>query len=245
MKFNVLTLFPDMFDGFIGSSIIGRSIDKGIIGVNLINFRDYSTNKHKKVDDYPYGGGSGMLISPEPLAGAIESNNLKGKKIIYLTPKGKVFDQNDAIELSKEDEITFVCGHYEGVDQRFIDRYVTDEFSIGDFVLTGGELPVMVMIDAIARMIDGVLSSSVSFEDESHFNGLLEYPQYTRPPVFEEVDVPEVLLSGNHKKIEEWRFIKSLEITEKHRPDMYNKFIKGISDKKTLKLIKKYKENDY
>lgn len=245
MKFNVLTLFPDMFSGFTGASIISRAIKAEIIDVNLINFREYSNNKHNNIDDYPYGGGSGMLMTVAPLATALKENNLIGKKVIYLTPKGKVFDQKDAIDLSKEEEITFVCGHYEGVDQRFIDRYVTDEYSIGDYVLTGGELPVMVMIDSISRMIEGVLSSNVSFEEESHYRGLLEHPHYTRPSVYDGDEVPSVLISGNHKLIEEWRFFKSLEITKENRPDMYKKYIKNETDKKLLKLIKKFEENDY
>ncbi len=245
MKFNVLTLFPDMFDGFTGTSIISRAIKAGIIDVNLINFRQYSDNKHKNIDDYPYGGGSGMLMTVGPLATALKENSLIGKKVIYLTPKGRVFNQQEAIKLSKEDEITFVCGHYEGVDQRFIDRYVTDEYSIGDYVLTGGELPVMVMIDSISRMIEGVLSSNVSFEEESHYNGLLEHPHYTRPAVYEGDEVPKVLLSGNHGLIEEWRFIKSLEVTRANRPEMYDKFVKNVSDKKLKKWIKKFEENNY
>lgn len=245
MKFNVLTLFPDMFDGFTGTSIISRAIKAGIIDVNLINFRQYSDNKHKNIDDYPYGGGSGMLMTVGPLATALKENSLIGKKVIYLTPKGRVFNQQEAIKLSKEEEITFVCGHYEGVDQRFIDRYVTDEYSIGDYVLTGGELPVMVMIDSISRMIEGVLSSNVSFEEESHYNGLLEHPHYTRPAVYEGDEVPKVLLSGNHGLIEEWRFIKSLEVTKTNRPEMYDKFVKNVSDKKLKKWIKKFEENNY
>lgn len=245
MKFNVLTLFPDMFSGFTGTSIISRAIKADIIDVNFINFREYSSNKHKNIDDYPYGGGSGMLMTVGPLASALKENNLIGNKVIYLTPKGKVFDQQDAIKLSKEDEITFVCGHYEGVDQRFIDRYVTDEYSIGDYVLTGGELPVMVMIDSISRMIEGVLSSNVSFEEESHYKGLLEHPHYTRPAEYDGDEVPEVLLSGHHGKIEEWRFIKSLEVTRDKRPEMYDKYVKNETDKKLKKLIKKFEENDY
>lgn len=245
MKFNVLTLFPDMFEGFIGASIISRAIKADIIDVNLINFRQYSDNKHKNIDDYPYGGGSGMLMTVGPLANALKENNLIGNKVIYLTPKGKVFDQKDAINLSKEDEITFVCGHYEGVDQRFIDRYVTDEYSIGDYVLTGGELPVMVMIDSISRMIDGVLSSSVSFEEESHYNGLLEHPHYTRPAVYDGDEVPKILLSGNHGLIEEWRFIRSLEVTRENRPEMYDAYVKNETDKKLRKWIKKFEKNEY
>lgn len=245
MKFNVLTLFPDMFAGFTGTSMIARAIKADIINVNLINFREYSSNKHKNIDDYPYGGGSGMLMTVGPLATALKENELTSNKVIYLTPKGKVFDQQAAIDLSKEEEITFVCGHYEGVDQRFIDRYVTDEYSIGDYVLTGGELPVMVMIDSISRMIEGVLSSNVSFEEESHYNGLLEHPHYTRPAVYEDDEVPKILLSGNHGLIEEWRFIKSLEITKENRPEMYDKYVKNETDKKLKKWIKKFEQNDY
>ncbi|MCT4594864.1 MAG: tRNA (guanosine(37)-N1)-methyltransferase TrmD [Anaeromicrobium sp.] len=224
MKISVLTLFPHMFAGPMGESIIGRAVDNNLLELNIMNIRDYTKNKHKKVDDYPYGGGAGMVMQADPIFNALENIDTKNSRIIYMTPKGKVFNQDLAIELSKEEHIVFLCGHYEGVDQRVIDHWVTDEVSIGDYVLTGGELPAMVMIDSIARMIPGVLGQKVSYMDESIYSGLLEYPHYTRPSEYRDMPVPEVLLSGNHKRIEEWRMEKSLEITRKRRPDMYKKY---------------------
>jgi tRNA (guanine37-N1)-methyltransferase len=213
-----------MFAGPMGESIIGRAVDNNLLELNIMNIRDYTKNKHKKVDDYPYGGGAGMVMQADPIFNALENIDTKNSRIIYMTPKGKVFNQDLAIELSKEEHIVFLCGHYEGVDQRVIDHWVTDEVSIGDYVLTGGELPAMVMIDSIARMIPGVLGQKVSYMDESIYSGLLEYPHYTRPSEYRDMPVPEVLLSGNHKRIEEWRMEKSLEITRKRRPDMYKKY---------------------
>ncbi|BEP29397.1 tRNA (guanosine(37)-N1)-methyltransferase TrmD [Helicovermis profundi] len=236
MKFDILTLFPEMFESFKNTSIIGRAIKNKIIDVNTINFRDYSTNKHRKVDDYTYGGGAGMLLSPQPIIDSLRAIDYENTRVIYLSPKGKTFNQNYAKEFSKLDRIILLCGHYEGVDQRVIDNYVTDEISIGDFVLTGGEIPAMMVVDSISRMIDGVLSSNVSFEDESFYSGVLEYPQYTRPSTFEGVKVPDVLLSGNHEKIKEWRLIESLKVTKKRRKDLFNKF--AIDNKKN-KYIKK------
>jgi tRNA (guanine37-N1)-methyltransferase len=213
-----------MFAGPMGESIIGRAVDNNLLELNIMNIRDYTKNKHKKVDDYPYGGGAGMVMQADPIFNALENIDTKNSRILYMTPKGKVFNQDLAIELSKEEHIVFLCGHYEGVDQRVIDHWVTDEVSIGDYVLTGGELPAMVMIDSIARMIPGVLGQKVSYMDESIYSGLLEYPHYTRPSEYRDMPVPEVLLSGNHKRIEEWRMEKSLEITRKRRPDMYKKY---------------------
>ncbi|PAB60854.1 tRNA (guanosine(37)-N1)-methyltransferase TrmD [Anaeromicrobium sediminis] len=226
MKISVLTLFPHMFAGPMGESIIGRAVDNNLLELNLMNIRDYTKNKHKKVDDYPYGGGAGMVMQADPIFNALESIDTKNSRIIYMTPKGKVFNQDLAIEFSKEEHLVFLCGHYEGVDQRVIDHWVTDEVSIGDYVLTGGELPAMVMIDSIARMIPGVLGQKVSYMDESIYSGLLEYPHYTRPSEYRGMLVPEVLLSGNHKKIEQWRMDKSLEITREKRPDLYKKYKK-------------------
>ncbi len=246
MKFSVLTLFPEMFDNFFKTSIIGRAIDSGIIESEVINIRDFSNNKHKSVDDYPYGGGSGMVMQLEPLKNSLESiKDYKNTRVVYLTPKGKTLTQQDVKELSNEKNLILVCGHYEGIDQRFIDRYVTDEISIGDFVLTGGELPAMVLMDSISRMIDGVLSSSVSFEDESHYNYLLEYPHYTRPAEYNGDDVPKVLLSGNHQKIDEWRLQQSVEITLQRRPELIDKLLcdDKLDDEykqKIHSLVKKY-----
>lgn len=248
MKFTVLTLFPEMFNDFFTTSIIGRAVEKGAIECIANNIRSYAFNKHKSVDDYPYGGGSGMVMQVEPLKKALEAiDDYDKARVIYLTPKGKTLDQDMMKSFSKEEHLIMVCGHYEGIDQRFIDRYVTDEVSIGDFVLTGGELPAMVLIDGVSRMIDGVLSSNVSFEDESHYNHLLEYPQYTRPAKYEDDEVPGILLSGNHLKIEEWRLEESVKLTYEKRPDMLERFFKDTSIdgdfknkvKKILKSIEK------
>lgn len=226
MKFDVLTLFPKMFDEIIGESILGRASEKGIISVNTVNIRDFAENKHNRVDDYPYGGGRGMVMQAPPIYRAYESvtKDLDYKPhVIYMSPQGEVLTQKRAIEISKFEHIVILCGHYEGVDQRIIDEIVDEEISIGDYVLTGGELPAMVLIDTVSRMIDGVLSNEESFTDESHFNGLLEYPQYTRPPSFNGVSVPDVLLSGDHARIAKWREEKSMEVTRKKRPDLLNK----------------------
>lgn len=237
MKFHILTLFPEMFDT-LSHSILKRAQDQNLLSLNIINIREYSTNKHKKVDDYPYGGGAGMVMQVQPIVDALTD---LPKRVIYLTPKGRVFDQALACELAEEEELVFLCGHYEGVDQRVIDQYVTDEVSIGDYVLTGGELPAMVMIDSIARLRQGVLGTNVSYEDESHFNGLLEYPHYTRPAVYNDLKVPDVLLSGNHKKIEEYRIEESIRLTIERRPDMIKKWLKGRQlSKFEKKILDKY-----
>lgn len=245
MKFTVMTLFPEMFEGFVSTSMIGRAVKDGKLTIEAINFRAYSDSKHRQVDDAPFGGGAGMVIRPQPLADCLKAQDLgPDARVVYLTPKGKVFNQEMAISLSQAESLVLVCGHYEGIDQRFIDKYVTDEISIGDYVLTGGELAAMVVMDAVARMVDGVLGKSVSYEDESHYNGLLEYPHYTRPAVFEDMAVPEVLLSGNHAKIEEWRLESSLHLTGQRRPDMlkgydYSQYSKRKREKISA-IIKKY-----
>lgn len=221
MRFDVLTLFPEMFE-IMNSSIIGRAIQNKLIDLNLINFRDFSKDKQKHVDDTPYGGGAGMVIKPEPIYDAYTSivKDLDYKpKVIYMSPRGKVFTQQMARELSKEKHLIILCGHYEGVDERVIEEIVDEEISIGDYVLTGGELPAMVVIDAISRNIDGVLKEE-SVEDESFSDGLLEYPQYTRPEIFLGRKVPDVLLSGHHANIEKWRLEKSIEITKNRRPEL-------------------------
>jgi tRNA (guanine37-N1)-methyltransferase len=232
MKFHVLTLFPEMFDS-LSHSMLKRAQESELIHLDIINIRDYSTNKHKKVDDYPYGGGAGMVMKVQPIVDALKT---LPKRVIYLTPKGKTFDQKMACELAMEEEVVLLCGHYEGVDQRVIDSCVTDEISIGDFVLTGGELPAMVLIDAVARLRDGVLGQNISYEDESHYSGLLEYPHYTRPADYDGQNVPDVLLSGNHKLIEEYRFEESIKLTAKRRPDMLKMW---LEDKKLSKAEKK------
>ncbi len=226
MKFFVLTLFPEMFSGVLHDSMLGRAEEKGILEFNIINIRDFSDNKHNRVDDAPYGGGRGMVIQAPPVYDAyksIEKTLAKKPHVVYMSPKGKVFNQEKAIELSKKDNLVLLCGHYEGIDQRVLDEIVDEEISIGDYVLTGGEIPAMAIIDATSRMIDGVLSNEESFTDESHFDGLLEYPHYTRPAIFHGVSVPEVLLSGDHAKINEWRRRSSLLITKEKRPDMYKR----------------------
>lgn len=226
MNFHVLTLFPDMVRNGLATSIIGKAIEKGSISVQAVNIRDYTENKHKKVDDYTYGGGAGLLIQAQPVFAAHQAvtENIKdtGKvRTIYVTPQGQPFNQRLAEEFAKEEELIFLCGHYEGIDERVLEEVVTDYVSLGDFVLTGGELPAMVMIDAIARLIPGVLHNDTSAEDESFSGYLLEYPQYSRPEVWHDKEVPKVLLSGDHKKIREWRLVQSEERTKERRPDMY------------------------
>ena len=218
MKFDVLTLFPEMFEA-IKQSIIGKAIEKNIIDINLVNIRDFSKDKHNKVDDTPYGGGAGMVIRPDVVYDAYNSVKSEDAKVIYLSPQGKVLNQNKVKKLSKEKHLILLCGHYEGIDQRVIDEIVDEEISIGDYVLTGGELPSMVLIDSISRYVEGVLNKE-SIIEESFSENLLEYPQYTRPEIFLEKKVPEVLLSGHHENIRKWRKEKSLEITKLKRPDL-------------------------
>ena len=218
MKFDVLTLFPEMFE-LLNQSIIGKAIEKDLIDINLINIRDFSKDKHKKVDDTPYGGGAGMVMKPDVVYDAYQSIKDRNAKVIYMSPQGKPLNQQKVEELSKENHLIILCGHYEGIDQRVLDKIVDEEISIGDYVLTGGEIPAMVLIDSVSRYVEGVLKED-SIKEESFSNGLLEYPQYTRPEVFEGMKVPEVLLSGHHENIEKWRKEKSLEITKKKRPDI-------------------------
>lgn len=218
MKFDVLTLFPEMFDN-LKQSIIGRAQEKELIEINTTNIRDFSENKHKKVDDTPYGGGAGMVMIPDVVYRAYQSVKSENAKVIYMSPQGKKLDQKKVEDLSKESHLIILCGHYEGIDQRVIDKIVDEEISIGDYVLTGGEIPAMVLIDSVSRYVKGVLKED-SIKEESFSNGLLEYPQYTRPEVFEGEKVPEVLLSGNHQNIDKWRKEKSLEITKLKRPDL-------------------------
>ena len=219
MKFDILTLFPEMFEP-VKQSIIGRATEKELLEINLINIRDFSKDKHKKVDDTPYGGGAGMVMMPDIVYDAYNSILDKEKaKVIYLSPQGKVLNQKKVVELSKQEHIILLCGHYEGIDQRVLDEIVDEEISIGDYVLTGGELPAMVLVDSVSRYVEGVLKED-STKEESFTNNLLEYPQYTRPEVFHEKSVPEVLLSGHHENIKKWREEKSIEITKKKRPDL-------------------------
>ena len=223
IRFDVLTLFPDMFEAVLGDSIIKRAREKGLVELNFINIRDFSKNKHKKTDEYPYSGGGGMIMTPQPIYDAYMSvvEGLSYKPLtIYMSPCGRVFNQQVAKEFSEIEHIVIICGHYEGIDQRIIDKIVDMEVSLGDFVLTGGEIPAMAVIDSVCRLVPGVLSEQSSYENESHYNGLLEYPQYTRPEEFMGMRVPDILLSGHHAKIEEWKRQQSLLMTKKKRPDM-------------------------
>lgn len=224
MRIDVMTLFPEMCETVLNESIIGRARRAGKVEFSCVNIRDYSDNKHHKVDDTPYGGGMGMVMTAEPIFRCFESLYQRDQEekphFIYLSPKGKTFTQSRAVELSKKERIVLLCGHYEGVDERVLEELVDEEISIGDYVLTGGELPALVVADAVCRMLPGVLSDDLCFEEESHFSGLLEYPQYTKPATWHEREVPSVLLSGNHAEIAKWRKQKSLEITAERRPDL-------------------------
>jgi tRNA (guanine37-N1)-methyltransferase len=243
MKIDILTLFPEMFDSFKAFSILGRAVEKNILEIEAFNIRDFAANKHKQADDYPYGGGAGMVMLPQPLSDALNhvlSRYPEDKpKVIYLSPQGRVLTQALARELSAEPALILLCGHYEGIDQRVIDKYIDMEVSIGDYVLTGGELPAMVLVDCVTRLIPGVLGSSESILEESHSAGLLEYPQYTRPAVYEGDSVPEVLLSGNHKEINKWRRQQSLKNTLLKRPDLLSR---GELSKEDLKLLRELED---
>ena len=231
MKINVLTLFPEMFTAVTESSILGKAAEKGILDINLINIRDFSKDRHNKADDTPYGGGVGMVMFCQPIFDALRSIGAEEKKIIYMSPRGSVLNQEKIEELASLDEMTVLCGHYEGVDQRVLDYWNMEEISIGDYVLTGGELAAMVMIDAVSRFVPGVLGTSESAADESIYSGLLEYDQYTKPRVYEGLEVPDVLFNGNHKLIHLWQFRKSLELTKEKRPDLWEAY---LSEEKNL-----------
>lgn len=233
MKINILTLFPNFFNSFKEESIIGRAVDSGKLEINVVNIRDYCFDKHKQADDIPFGGGAGMVMKPEPLVRAL--NDLKGK-VIYPSPQGKHFNQQLAIELSEEREITIICGHYEGIDERVVENYVDMEISVGDFVLTGGEIPAMLIADCVARMVPGVIKKE-SYENDSFFNGLLDYPHYTRPAEFEGMKVPDVLMSGHHKNIDEWRLKQSIKRTLERRPDILEGREFTKLEKKLIKQI--------
>ena len=224
MKFHIMTLFPEMVKSVLGESIIGRAQKSGIIGIEYYNIRDFSTDKHRKTDDTPFGGGCGMVMTCQPVFDcyeAVKKNLSDGKtKVIYMSPKGRIFNHGVALELSGYDNLVFLCGHYEGVDQRIIDQIIDEEISIGDFVVTGGEIPACIVVDAVARLKDGVLAETSSYEDESVASGILEYPQYTKPREFRGLSVPEILLSGDHKKIDRWRLEEAVKITRERRPDL-------------------------
>lgn len=227
MKYYCMTLFPEMIEQAMNTSIIKRAMENGILDLETINIRDYTNNKHGRVDDYTYGGGAGMLMQAQPVYDAYqavkEKMNGQPAKVIYVTPQGKPFQQQAAAELAAEEQLIFLCGHYEGIDERVLEEIVTDYYSIGDYVLTGGELPALVMMDAVARLVPGVLSNEESATTESFYDGLLEYPQYTRPEEWMGRRVPEVLLSGHHANIEKWRLEQSIERTRQRRPDLYEK----------------------
>jgi tRNA (guanine37-N1)-methyltransferase len=230
MNIDIATLFPEMLENYLSQSVVGRARDKGIFTVKCHNIRDYTLDKHRRVDDTPYSERQGMLMQCEPVYNCFTAVT-EGRKphVIYMSPQGRTLTQQRAKELSQLDDIFILCGHYEGVDDRVIEEIVDEEISIGDYVLTGGELPALVLVDCIVRMLDGTLSQADCYEDESHYNGLLEYPQYTRPEIWEGEGVPQVLLSGHHKNIAQWRAEQSLEITRNRRPDLWAKWSKDNS----------------
>ncbi len=226
MKIEILTLFPEIYPGALGCSIVGRAVRKGLVTIRAVDLRDYAHDRRGTVDDRPYGGGPGMLMNAEVLSEAIDDLREDGTVVILTSPRGKKFDQREAEKLSRKESVLFVCGHYEGVDQRVIDTRIDEEYSIGDFVLTSGNLAAMAMTDAVVRLLPGALGDDESGRDESFSTGLLEYPQYTRPPVFEGIPVPEVLLSGDHGKIARWRHLEAAKITRERRPDCWERFLK-------------------
>jgi tRNA (guanine37-N1)-methyltransferase len=241
MHFDIFTLFPDMFQGPFTESILKRAQDRGLLSIALHNIRESTSDKHHVVDDYPYGGGAGMVMKPEPIFTAVESVYQSGP-IILLSPQGRLFNQQFARTLAQETRVTLICGHYEGIDERVREYLVTDEISIGDFVLTGGELAAMIVVDATSRLLPGVLGADESILEESHSGGMLEYPHYTRPPEFRGWRVPDVLLSGNHAEIARWRRKESLRRTKERRPDLYDKL--DLSSKEHVKLLREMKEED-
>lgn len=234
MRFEVLTLFPESMDRMLGESIIGRARESGLITVRITNIRDFSENRHRKVDDYPYGGGTGLVMTPQPIVDAwhaiVERLDVR-PRTIFMSPQGAVLNQAMALRLKEEECLILLCGHYEGVDERVLEEIVDEEVSIGDYVLTGGELPAMVLIDCISRLVDGVLASESSYAEESHYSGLLEYPQYTRPPEYHGRKVPDILLSGHHAKVQKWHFVKMLERTRDKRPDLFEAYEKAHPEK--------------
>lgn len=241
MKINILTLFPEMFEP-LWQSMLGKAVEKGILEIDVCDIRDYTEDKHNRVDDAPYGGGAGMIMQVQPIIDAYESEAYGGE-FIYMSPRGEMLSVDLAKELSEKEELTILCGHYEGVDQRALDILDARELSIGDYVLTGGELPAMVLIDTVARFINGVLSKEESVLDESIYSGLLEYPQYSRPAEYRGESVPEVLLSGNHGAVDLWRWEQSLALTKERRPDLFEKYLESEAklSKKEKAILEKYK----
>ena len=240
MKINILTIFPDMFAP-LRMSMLGRAIDNGIIELDITDIRDYTTDRHNRVDDTPYGGGAGMVMQVQPILDAFNAKGYGGE-VLYMSPRGEMLSGDLAKELSEKEEITILCGHYEGVDQRALDRLGAREVSIGDYVLTGGELPAMVLIDTVARFLDGVLAGEESVTDESVYSGLLEYPQYSKPREYEGDEVPEILLSGNHGEIDLWRWEQAVALTKERRPDMFRKYLESEPElsKKQKIILQKY-----
>lgn len=248
MRFEVLTLFPESMDLMLGESIIGRARECGLITVQITNIRDFSENRHKKVDDYPYGGGTGLVMTPQPIVDAWRAivQRLGVRPLtLFMSPQGAVLNQAMAERLKREECLILLCGHYEGVDERVLEEIVDEEVSIGDYVLTGGELPAMVLIDCVSRLVDGVLASETSYSEESHYSGLLEYPQYTRPAEYHGRKVPDILLSGHHDNVQKWHYLKMLERTRNKRPDLYEAYEKAHPEKvmKAFGLLPKKKRN--
>jgi len=239
----VLTLFPGLFQGFLESSILARAIARGLVTVRLVDIRDFAADRHHVCDDAAYGGGPGMVMKPEPIAAALEATAAAGERIVYLTPAGRLFTQKAAEELARERDVTLLCGRYEGIDQRIIDSFVTDEFSIGDYVLSGGEVAAMAMVECVARLVPGVITGE-SLEEESFSHGLLEYPHYTRPEVFRGMRVPEILLSGHHEKIRLWRLARSIEKTMKHRPELLDSDDLPAEVRELVRKIRKEGDDD-
>lgn len=231
MKIDVLTLFPEMFGPVTEYSMLGRAAERGLLDIRLTNIRDFTHDKHNRADDYPFGGGGGMVMMADPIFGALEHIDAKAKKLIYMSPRGKILDEAKIRELADLDSFVILCGHYEGVDQRVLDYWDAEEISIGDYVLTGGELPAMVLIDSVARLIPGVLGNEDSAMNESVYSGLLEHPQYTQPRQYRGMDVPEVLTSGNHQNIALWKLEQSLALTKERRPEMFRDFVAHRNDK--------------
>lgn len=245
MEIDILTIFPEMIEPVLGASMLGKAAEKGILKINAINIRDFTENKHKKTDDTPFGGGAGMVMMAQPVFDALRSVNAKEKRIIYMSPRGRRLDKELALELSKEEKLVFLCGHYEGIDERILEGWRIEEISIGDYILTGGELAAMVVIDAAARLLPQVLGNNESAMEESVYSGLLEYPHYTKPREYEGLSVPEVLLSGNHRKIDLWRFEQACIITRDRRPDLWQAFIEDTAeiDRDEKKIVERVKQH--
>lgn len=237
MKIEVLTLFPEIIESFSKISIVGRAVEKGIVNIDSVNIRDFTLDKHRRVDDYPFGGGAGMLMQAEPIFRTLENIGTQGKKILYLSPKGNLLDKEKVVQLSKEENLVLLCGHYEGIDQRAIDYWNMEEISIGDYILTGGEPAAMVLMDSVIRLLPAALGHEASAMDESIYSGLLEHPQYTKPREFRGMQVPEVLWGGNHKAVHLWQFEEALKTTKERRPDLFKKFLEN-----NLKLSKDEKK---